>query len=246
MVLGYRQIVTASASNQIAETIEQAIIDGQLKADDRLPTEEELAVRYGVSRPTIREALKRLAARHLVRSRRGPSGGTFVSDPSPEELAQSIGTAATLLVAVGRVSLDEVATARTEMEAVCCRLAAKLRTDEHLEELHSEIVIQRDETITDAEFCSSDVRFHRVIVQAAGNTLLRFLMSAITEALLPISNMIIFRVRDRRVIVAHHERIAKALESHDTDAAVAAVHDLMAYTRDQYAAAEKMRRQRAP
>jgi len=72
----YGQIVTASLAGQIAEALEQAMLEGRLKIDERLPTEDELAARYGVSRPTVREALKRLAARHLIRSRRGPAGGT--------------------------------------------------------------------------------------------------------------------------------------------------------------------------
>lgn len=64
-------LVTKSLAKQISENIRDAILVGELKVDDRLPTEEELAARYEVSRPTIREALKRLAAQGLVRSKRG-------------------------------------------------------------------------------------------------------------------------------------------------------------------------------
>jgi GntR family transcriptional repressor for pyruvate dehydrogenase complex len=242
--VSYGQIVTDSAASQIAESIQQAIIDGRLKVNDRLPTEEDLAARYGVSRPTVREALKKLAARHLIRSRRGPAGGTFVRGPSPEELAQSLGTAATLLLAVGGIELDEVATARTELETLCCRLAAKNRAAEHLAELETEIALQKNVSITDQDFCASDVRFHRAIVKAAGNPLLAFLMNAVIDVLLPVSNMIIFRVRDRRVIVGHHERIAKALKRGEGGVATKALHDLMNYTREQYVVAEKARRDR--
>jgi DNA-binding FadR family transcriptional regulator len=241
VAVSYGQIVTDSVASQIAEAIQQAIMDGRLKVNDRLPTEEELAARYGVSRPTVREALKRLAARHLIRSRRGPAGGTFVRGPSPEELGQSLGTAATLLLAVGGIELDEVATARSELETICCRLAAKNRTAEHLEELQVEIALQKNASITDQDFCASDVRFHRVIVKAAGNPLIAFLMNAVIDVLLPVSNMIIFRVRDRQMIVAHHERIAKALKRGDGAIAITALHGLMKYTREQYAAAEKAR-----
>ena len=240
----YGQIVTSSAANQIADQIQQAIMDGRLKVDDRLPTEEELAAQYGVSRPTVREALKRLAARHLIRSRRGPTGGTFVSGPSPEELAQSLGTSVTLLVATSGVTLDEMATARLEMEAVCCRLAAQGRTEAHLAGMREELAIQRDAAISDQDFCASDVRFHRLIVEAAGNALLRFLMNALVEALMPVSNMIIFRVRDRLEIIAHHERMLAALEARDADGAAEALGGLVHYIRDQYAKAEEARANR--
>jgi len=243
--VSYGQIVTATAALQIAEKIEQMILDGRLKVDDRLPGEEELASRFGVSRPTVREALKRLAARHLIRSRRGPAGGTFVSGPSPDELAQSLGSAATLMVAVGHISLDEIATVRVEMEAICCRLAATNRTEEHLAALQAEIAYQGNANISDQDFCASDVRFHRILVEAAGNTLLRFLMNAVIEALLPVSNMIIFRVRDRLAIVGYHERIASALERRDAEMAVEAVQDLIHYTRGQYVAADEARQKNA-
>ena len=74
-MFGDEQIVTKSAAKQIAEHIRGAILEGRLKGDERLPTEEELAARYGVSRPTVREALKRLAAQNLISSKRGPAGG---------------------------------------------------------------------------------------------------------------------------------------------------------------------------
>jgi DNA-binding FadR family transcriptional regulator len=238
-------IVTTSAASQIADTIEQMILDGRLRVDDRLPSEGDLAARFGVSRPTVREGLKRLAARNLIRSRRGSSGGNFVSGASPDELAVTVGTAAALMVATSQVSLDEIATARAEMEAVCCRLAAANRTDEHIAAMRAEVDLQRGSGMTDEEFCASDVRFHRVIVDAAGNALLRFLMSAVVETLLPVSNMIIVRVRDRRTIAGYHKRIVDALERRHAEPAVEAVQDLIAYTRDRHSAADGARRERA-
>ncbi|WP_454916779.1 FadR/GntR family transcriptional regulator [Xanthobacter sediminis] len=242
----YRQIVTTSAASQIADQLQQAIVEGRLKVDERLPTEEELAAQFGVSRPTVREALKRLAARHLIRSRRGPTGGNFVSGPSADELAASLGTSVTLLVAGGGVTLDDMAGARLEMEAVCCRLAAQNRTEAHLATLAAEIATQRQAALSDQDFCASDVRFHRAIVDAAGNALLRFLMNAVVEVLMPVSNMIIFRVRDRKQIIAHHERMLAALKARDGAAAVEALTGLLGYIRAQYAKAEEVRRARHP
>ncbi|WP_322994170.1 FadR/GntR family transcriptional regulator [Castellaniella sp.] len=239
MELGYGQINTRSAASQIADQLQQAIIDGRLKVDERLPTEEELAAQFGVSRPTVREALKRLAARHLIRSRRGPTGGTFVSGPSPEELATSLSTSVTLLAATGGSNLDDMAMARLELEAICCRHAAENRTQEHLDELRAELALQRDPSISDQDFCASDVRFHRIIVHAAGNAFLRFLMNAILEVLMPVSNMIIFRVRDRKEIVAYHARMITALDARDPDMAVATLAELIDYIRTQYEKAEE-------
>jgi DNA-binding FadR family transcriptional regulator len=96
--IDFEPVSQKSLSRQIADQIRQAIIDGSLAADDRLPTEDELAARFSVSRPTIREALKRLAAQNLVRSKRGPTGGTFVNRPSVSDLSDSLAGATTLLM----------------------------------------------------------------------------------------------------------------------------------------------------
>ena len=109
-------IVKASISKQIAEQLRAAIVAGQFILGQRLPTEDELAQRYGVSRPSVREALKRLAAQNLVRARRGPTGGNFVVQPSYAELAESLSGAATLLVGMGALGIEEIIEARRTLQ----------------------------------------------------------------------------------------------------------------------------------
>lgn len=248
MPVEFESIVTVSAAKQIADSLRAAIMDGRLKVDERLPTEEELAQRFKVSRPTVREALKRLAAQHLIRSRRGPTGGNFVASPAPEDAARSLANATTLMVAVGDIGLDDMATARLELEGVCCRLAtarddADLATP--LATMWNELARQGEAALTDEEFCASDVRFHRALVDAAGNALLSYLMHAVVEALQPVSNMVIYRVREREAIVGFHARLLQALETRDAEAAMAALGDLVDYTRDRYREALEKRAERA-
>src|SRR5688500_7271841 len=168
MKLGFPALVTESLAKQIAENIGSAIIEGRLKVNERLPTEEELARQFGVSRPTIREALKRLAAQKLILSRRGPSGGTFVNKLSLEEVGSTLATYSTLLVSMGEFDLAEIAQARSELERICARLAAANRDESHLAILRAELEVQRDAAISDVDFCASDVRFHRALVDATG------------------------------------------------------------------------------
>ncbi|MDP5335782.1 MAG: winged helix-turn-helix domain-containing protein, partial [Paracoccaceae bacterium] len=66
-------------SAQIAAAIRDEIVSGKLIVDARLPSEAELADHFNVSRPTVREALKRLAAQSLIRTQRGATGGAFVN-----------------------------------------------------------------------------------------------------------------------------------------------------------------------
>jgi DNA-binding FadR family transcriptional regulator len=244
MAIQYQPIVTESVSKQIAEKIRDSIVDGRLQADDRLPTEAELARQFEVSRPTVREALKRLAAQNLIRSRRGPTGGTFVNRPSQEEIGAHLTTATTLMVTLGEFDLNDIAEARLELELLCVRLAAERRDDGHLERMAAEIERQKDPAISDETFCASDVGFHRALVDASRNPVLQFAMYAVIEALQPLENMIIFRFRERHRIVEQHQRILDALRAQDADAAAAAVAAQMTYLRAQFAQARDSRRKR--
>lgn len=236
--MGFEPVKRQNLSKQIADQIRQAIIDGSLKADDRLPTEGELALRFNVSRPTIREALKRLAAQNLIRTRRGPTGGSFISNPSVAELSDSLAGLTTLLVGMEGFSPDEVNQARRELELVCCRLATIHRLPEHLEQLKDELVVQRDTTLSPEGFCASDVRFHRTIANATGNRMLAFIMYSVIEALQPVANMVANRFQERGIIVEQHQRLLLALENSDAAAAEAAIDEQISYLSERYQEAQ--------
>jgi GntR family transcriptional repressor for pyruvate dehydrogenase complex len=241
MSIEFPALVTESLAKQIAEKLGSAIIEGRLKVDERLPTEEELARRFGVSRPTIREALKRLAAQKLIHSRRGPSGGTFVNRLSLDEVGSTLATYSTLLVSMGEFDLREITQARSELEQVCCRLAAANRTEEQLRAMRTELAAQRSSRITDVEFCASDIRFHRALVDASGNKFLQFLMYAVIEALQPAANLIAYRFRKRRTIIKYHQAIIAGLEARDAAAACAAMSQLADYLGRKYEEAHDWR-----
>lgn len=246
MVLDYDTVVREGVAKQVADSIRAAILDGRLKVEERLPTEEELARRFGISRPTVREALKRLAAQNLVQSRRGATGGTFVTRPDPEGVAQAITASATLLVGMGAFDIDEMVAARLETETICCRLAAQHRSDADLARMRAEIALQRSDALGDEEFCASDVRFHRALVAAAHNGPLALMMYTVIEAFIPVTNMIVFRVRERRQVAALHQEIAEAVEARDAPRAVAAMTSLLARLRDSHSAALAARAARHP
>ena len=130
MSIDFQPLQTKSLARQIADRIRESIVTGELGADDRLPGEAQLAEQFGVSRPTIREALKRLAAQHLIRSRRGPAGGTFVNRPNQQQLRDALSGAAIVAVSVGEFDAQDIAEARCELELLCCRLAAANRRDD--------------------------------------------------------------------------------------------------------------------
>ncbi len=244
MTIDYQGILTQGLARQIAEKLRAAILEGRLQVDERLPTEEELAARFDVSRATVREALKRLAAQHLIRSRRGPAGGTFVTRPTREETRAMVATAAALLVSMDEFSLEDIAEARWEVESLCLRLAALRRTDADLSVLADEIEREQDLTLSDEEFCASDVRFHRALVCAAHNPALEFAAAGLIDSLQPAVNLVVFRFRDRAQVAVQHSRILRALVAQDADAACTALRHYMAELRKQYRKAQQTRTKR--
>lgn len=247
MPLEFDDVVRTGLARQVADRIRSAIMDGRLKVDERLPTEEDLARSFGVSRPTVREALKRLAAQNLIRSQRGPAGGTFVRRPDPAGLSSTITGAATLLVGMGAFDIDEIVSARLETEAICCRLACERRSDTDLDALRAEIAIQRDLATSDEEFCASDVRFHRALVEAAGNGPLALMMYAVVEAFVPITNLVVSHVRQRGTVADFHAALADTIERRDAAGAVATLEALLACLRASHAESlERRARRRSP
>jgi GntR family transcriptional regulator, transcriptional repressor for pyruvate dehydrogenase complex len=231
--LDYMSVVTSSVAKQISEQIREAIVSGELQVGQRLPTEDDLAQRYGVSRPTIREALKRLAAQNLIRSQRGPTGGNFVAVPNSASYAATITSTSTLLVSMGAFDFDEIAKARFEMEALCCRLAAENWQAADMETLETAFTSLRAPQISDEEFCAADVRFHRAIADATRNGPIRFVMYAVIEALLPVTNLVVFRLRERKKVIGLHERMLAGLRNRDAAPAIEALDELVEYLREQ-------------
>ncbi len=202
-------------STRIAGAIQDAIVAGTLIVDERLPSETELAEQFGVSRPTVREALKRLAAQSLIRTQRGASGGAFVNRISFEQAYPQQITTSTLLLSMNAVSFETACEARYALERACAPLAADRRTADHLATMRAEIDRQGAPGLTDEAFCASDVTFHRALVDSAGNPVLSYQLAGAVEAMQPLMNMITFTARDRARIVGLHTSIVNALESHD-------------------------------
>jgi len=241
MAIKYEPLVTESLAKQISETLRQAIVAGDLKVDERLPTEPELAARFGVSRPTIREALKRLAAQNLIRSRRGPTGGTFVNKPDSQEARENLMNMTSLLTSMGEFNLTDVAEARHELELTCLRLACKEREESHLNTMLFELSVQRRVDLVDQDFCASDVRFHRALVDASGNSMLQFMMTSVIEAVQPIVNLIVFPFWDKQKTIDQHARLYDAVQARDYDQASDVFNEQMADLKARYAKAQALR-----
>ncbi len=221
----------ADLSAQIAQAIRDAIISGQLIVDERLPSEAELADQFQVSRPTVREALKRLAAQSLIRTQRGATGGAFVNRLSFEDAYTQQITTSTLLLSMNAVAFDTACEARYALERACAPLSAQRRTADQLATMRAEIFRQAQPGLTDEAFCASDVAFHRALVDGAGNPVLSYQLAGAVEAMQPLMNMITFSARSREEIISLHNQIVDALQDRDSEAVDETLVKLESYTR---------------
>ena len=217
-------------SAQIAKSIRDAIVSGDLDVGDRLPSEAELSDQFEVSRSTVREALKRLAAQSLIRTQRGATGGAFVNKLRFEDAYGQQITTSALLLSMNAVDFTTACEARFALERACAPLSAARRTADHLATMRAEITRQAQPGLTDEAFCASDVAFHRALVDGAGNPVLSYQLAGAVEAIEPLMNMITFTARSRDHIVGLHTAIADALEASDGDKVDALLATLADYT----------------
>lgn len=159
------------AYEQVAEQLRQQILDGRLRAGDRLPSETELLTLFGVSRSTLREALRALAARDLVHTERGVTGGTFVSRVEASKVSSYLETSLGLMSGNDAISVQEILEARETLEVPAARLAAARATPEQIEALR---VAGDRETVRQFETHRFEEHktFHTLLVEASGNRLL--------------------------------------------------------------------------
>lgn len=156
---------------RVADELRDMIVRGELRPGDRLPPEGELTTRMRVSRGTLREALRVLSSQKLLTSQRGVAGGTFVAEPSPDDVVTHLQTSLTLL-SRSRISVTQLLEVRGLLEVPAAGLAARHRTDHDLQRMAETIVVVSDRTADDPHryFANSD--FHIRMLQAAGNPLL--------------------------------------------------------------------------
>lgn len=213
---------------QVADQLRSLIVTGDLPQGGRLPTETELARELGVSRATVRESLRLLAAQGLVRTLKGQTGGSYVTLPTFDHISESLGSSISLLADARDLTLEELIEVRELLEVPAARLAARRRREGDLERLRATIPADRPALDTQAEFVHNR-DFHATLIDCCENRLLRIAAQPVFSALqTSLSRSGLPRVFHRS-IHAHHARIVEAVEAGDEDAAAAEMHDHLAF-----------------
>ena len=212
--MAFTPVRQARASGEIVSQIERAIFDGDLKAGDRLESERELAERFGVSRITVRDALRVLEARGLVYVKVGASGGAFVTETNADQVAESIST----MILLRKMTLSGVAEARTIVETATSELAAERADAAAIERIERCVEKGRAVLREQAPHTEASMDFHVAVADASGNELLKATVAAYRDLL--IQTLHDMRdVRSARATQKAHEEILDAIRTHDPEAA---------------------------
>jgi GntR family transcriptional regulator, transcriptional repressor for pyruvate dehydrogenase complex len=158
----------ARTPHAIAMRIQQAILVGDLKVGERLPNERDLGGLFGVSRATLREALRLLGAEGLIEVRRGVTGGAFVCVPRSDR----VGSALSALIRFHQATPEHFAEFRLTFEPETARLAAERATAEHVARLMGTVARIGAAARPDLpweEFMDLDIAFHEQVAEASLN-----------------------------------------------------------------------------
>lgn len=215
---------------QVADHLEQLILDpdnAAWAAGDQLPPEQELADSFGVSRNVVREAIKLLKERGLAEPRNGV--GVYVTHPESDKLSELIYR----FVLMNKIDIVSIYDTRILLEVHSCALAAERCTEEQLQKMRQLLNRMEDRTISVNERRETDYMFHVAIAQAAGNPMNEMLLSAFKDVFIAMIEKGIFAHGGIEDACKRHERIYKALEEHDVNAARAAMEDHLLYSQKQ-------------
>ncbi|MBL8373194.1 FCD domain-containing protein [Accumulibacter sp.] len=227
----YSKLNLPRIPDAIAHQLETRILEGSLKPGDRLPAERELAIELGVSRPSLREAIKKLVSRELLVSRHG--GGTYVTD----RLEASFVDPWQQLLDQHPFLQDDVLEFRHLLEASAAELAAQRATDADLERLEQAYVRLDAAYLGDDRSAqvAADVAFHLTVAESAHNALFGHLVASVLRLLhehvrRSLREMAVSPDTGRH-LMAQHQAIRDAIVARRPDAARLAAQTHINYVR---------------
>lgn len=162
----------------VAARLRARIVNGELDNDDELPREADLLEEFGVSRPSLREAIRILETEGLLRIRRGKIGGAIVKRPTPESAAYHLA----LTLQSNRTTLEDLAAARSMLEPLCVGLIAGLPKASRIKVTKqlSDLVDENERSLGESyNFTSTALSFHAAAVALCDNSTITILTSAL-------------------------------------------------------------------
>ena len=210
-----KPIKKESTASKVFESLYEMIVSKQFKRGQKLPSQEELARQFGVSRNTLREAMNKLYAMGLLSSRQGV--GTVVESPNPEGYLSSLSGQFLL----DSLSVREFIEARICIERTAVRLAVTHAGKHEIEQLQG--ILEGQKLAFDnndaAEFTRQDAAFHMGLTQMSGNRVLVKFLQTIQDMLHRFIGEVVQLPGAISDAMHFHLRVTEAIAAKDPDLA---------------------------
>jgi DNA-binding FadR family transcriptional regulator len=213
----FQLIKTPRAFEEIAEQIRKELSHRRLRPGDRLPPERALAEQFGVSRNTLREALRSLENAGLLRLQKGATGGAFVR----ESTGDAVVTGLRDMFHLGAIQPEHLTEARVLIESITVRAACERATAEDIKALKANIAAAEQAGLAKANFydqAAIHLDFHRILARATKNPVMVIVM----EALIDVMSHFIQAIGQTRNpwVLPSRRRFIKHFEARESDASV--------------------------
>lgn len=225
--LQFKRLVRPLAYQEVVEKIKQEIMEGRLKSGDRLPGERQLGELLGVSRTSVREALRVLETLDIIRARRGtgPESGSIVVG----EVGNAMSDTLLVHTALDHLSLSEMVEVRLVLEGYAVEQAANRAGSTDIEALEGHVRRMSVDGLDAEQFLELDSAFHIALARASGNRLNAYLMQSIRRIMEHALRDIYVGVSNweatRAEVTAEHMGIVRAISDRDGAEASRIVRD---------------------
>lgn len=213
----FKAIRSARAFEEIAAQIRNELIERRLTVGSRLPAERVLSAQFGVSRNTLREALRSLEHAGLIRLQKGATGGAFISERSGDAII----TGLLDMYHMGAIQPAQLTEARIWLESIIVREACARATPEDIAALNKNIQ-EATEAFEKGDFsrrAEIHLDFHRILARMTGNPIMVIVMNGVLDVLHHFIKTI--GNHENTYVLPSRRRFMKHLEEGDTEAAVA-------------------------
>jgi GntR family transcriptional repressor for pyruvate dehydrogenase complex len=219
LMVDYTPVERKHLYHEIADQLEQMIMDESLKVGDKLPPEQKLAKRLGVSRNVLREAIKGLHERGLISVI--PGKGAYIAKPTSKILTETLNR----LVVLGDITPQQLYEIRIPLEVVGAGLAAKRASKEQLDKLNN-LVRQMPQAAGNVEeWCNIDLQFHVTIAEASGNPLIQAIISPLAGLLLKLFAAGYSKEGEVKMGISKHRQIYETMKNGDKKGAENAMRE---------------------
>jgi GntR family transcriptional repressor for pyruvate dehydrogenase complex len=210
----FERIAVAPAYRLVCQAIEREILEGRLTIGAKLPTELELAERFGVNRATVREGIRALEQEGFLRRFAGRR--LFITAPQFADLAPRASRA----LVINKVTFGELWEVANKLEPLAARLAASNATAEQIDELRLNVEATELAAIRGQPYGRLDADFHSMLARAAGNQALVLSREAVGLLLLPAFEALLPNLKQAGERNAYaHRQVFNAVEARDADTA---------------------------